>query len=271
VKELERADASRLFETGWRAPERFVAKGRDGRTDIHGILVRPADFDASKKYPVVESVYAGPQGAFVPKAFELEKDMHDLADRGFIVVMADGMGTSWRSRAFHDVAWKNLADAGFPDRIAWIKAAAAQHPEMDLSRVGIYGGSAGGQSAMRALLSHGDFYEAAVADSGCHDNRMDKIWWNEQWMGWPVDESYAKSSNVVDAHLLRGKLLLMVGELDHNVDPSSTMQVVDALVRADRDFELLVVPGGEHGVAHTPYGKRRLEDFFVRTLLGPQP
>jgi len=105
-----------------------------------------------------------------------------------------------------------------------------------------------------------------VADSGCHDNRMDKIWWNEQWMGWPVDESYAKSSNVADAHLLHGKLLLMVGELDHNVDPSSTMQVVDALIRADKDFELLVVPGGQHGVAHTPYGKRGLEDFFVRTL-----
>jgi dienelactone hydrolase len=266
VAELERADTSALVGTGWTAPERFVAKGRDGTTDIYGIVVRPWDFDPSKKYPVLEQVYAGPQDAFVPKAFELEEDMHHLADRGFVVVMADGMGTSWRSRAFHDVAYKNLADAGFPDRIAWIKAAAAKHPEMDLARVGIYGGSAGGQSAMRALLSHADFYKAAVADSGCHDNRMDKIWWNEQWMGWPVDESYAKSSNVADAHLLQGKLLLMVGELDHNVDPSSTMQVVDALVRADKDFELLVVPGGQHGIAHTPYGKRRLEDFFVRTL-----
>jgi dipeptidyl aminopeptidase/acylaminoacyl peptidase len=119
---------------------------------------------------------------------------------------------------------------------------------------------------MRALLSHSDFYKAAVADSGSHDNRMDKIWWNEQWMGWPVDESYGRSSNVADAHRLQGKLLLVVGELDHNVDPSSTMQVVDALIRADKDFELLVVPGGQHGVMHTPYGRRKLEDFFVRTL-----
>jgi len=139
---------------------------------------------------------------------------------------------------------------------------------MDLTRVGIYGGSAGGQSAMRALLSHGDFYKVAVADSGCHDNRMDKIWWNEQWMGWPVDDSYVKSSNVVDAHLLTGKLLLMMGELDHNVDPSSTMQVVDALIKADKDFELLVVPGGGHGVGESPYGRRRRADFFVRNLLG---
>jgi dipeptidyl aminopeptidase/acylaminoacyl peptidase len=268
VRELERADDHRLLETGWTVPERFVAKGRDGRTDIYGIIIRPSHFDPSRAYPVIEEIYAGPTAAYVPKQFGLEEEQHALADRGFILVQIDGMGTSFRSRAFHDVAWKNLADSGFPDRIAWMKAAAAQHPEMDLTRVGIYGGSAGGQSAMRALLSHGDFYKVAVADSGCHDNRMDKIWWNEQWMGWPVDDSYVKSSNVVDAHLLTGKLLLMMGELDHNVDPSSTMQVVDALIKADKDFELLVVPGGGHGVGESPYGRRRRADFFVRNLLG---
>ena len=270
VRELERADARRLLESGWTVPERFVAKGRDGQTDIYGILIRPSHFDPTKAYPVIEDIYAGPTAAYVPKAFGLEEDQHALADRGFIVVQIDGMGTSFRSRAFHDVAWKNLADSGFPDRIAWMKAAAAKHPEMDLTRVGIYGGSAGGQSALRALLSHGDFYKAAVADSGCHDNRMDKIWWNEQWMGWPVDDSYVKSSNVVDAKQLEGKLLLIVGELDHNVDPSSTMQVVNALVEANKDFELLVVPGGGHGVGDTPYGRRRRADFFVRNLLGPR-
>jgi dipeptidyl aminopeptidase/acylaminoacyl peptidase len=137
---------------------------------------------------------------------------------------------------------------------------------MDLSRVGIFGVSAGGQDALRAMLDHGDFYKAAVADSGCHDNRMDKIWWNEQWMGWPVDESYARSSNVVDAHKLHGKLLLMVGEMDKNVDPASTMQVVDALIKANKDFELLVMPNTGHGVTGTPYGMRRLIDFFTRTL-----
>jgi dipeptidyl aminopeptidase/acylaminoacyl peptidase len=271
VRELERADAHRLLEAGWTVPERFVAKGRDGQTDIYGIIIRPSHFDPTGRYPVLEDIYAGPTAAFVPKEFGLEEEQHALADRGFIVVQIDGMGTSFRSRAFHDVAWKNLADSGFPDRIAWMQAAAAKHPEMDLTRVGIYGGSAGGQSALRALLSHGDFYKVAVADSGCHDNRMDKIWWNEQWMGWPVDDSYIKSSNVADAHLLTGKLLLVVGELDHNVDPSSTMQVVNALIQADKDFELLVVPGGGHGAGESPYGRRRRADFFVRSLIDSKP
>ncbi|MBC8096389.1 MAG: prolyl oligopeptidase family serine peptidase, partial [Akkermansiaceae bacterium] len=141
-----------------------------------------------------------------------------------------------------------------------------KYPFMDLSRVGIYGTSAGGQNALRALLDHGDFYQAGVADSGCHDNRMDKIWWNEQWLGWPVDESYVRSSNVADAHKLTGKLLLMVGETDRNVDPASTMQVVNALIKADKHFELLTMPGMGHGVMRTPYGARRLEEFFVRVF-----
>jgi dipeptidyl aminopeptidase/acylaminoacyl peptidase len=181
------------------------------------------------------------------------------------------MGTSNRSRKFHDVCWKNLADAGFPDRILWIKAAAAKYPYMDLTRVGIYGTSAGGQSALGGMLTHGDFYKACVADCGCHDNRMDKIWWNEQWMGWPVGPEYAEDSNVTLAHNLQGRLLLMVGEADENVDPASTMQVVNALIKADKDFELLVMPGSGHGVARTPYGQRRLRDFFMRTLLGVEP
>lgn len=271
VCELERADAGGLLQTGWRAPERFVAKGRDGQTDIYGILIRPSNFDPARKYPVVEEIYAGPQGAFVPKAFGLQLRQHAIAELGFIVVQIDGMGTSYRSKAFHAVCWKNLADAGFPDRIAWINAAAAKSPQMDLSRVGIYGGSAGGQDSTRALLDHGDFYKVAVSDCGCHDNRMDKIWWNEQWMGWPVDESYVRSSNVADAHKLQGKLLLIVAELDHNVDPASTMQVVNALVKADKDFELLVIPGAGHGCAETPYGSRRRMDFLVRHLLGVEP
>jgi dipeptidyl-peptidase-4 len=180
----------------------------------------------------------------------------------------DGMGTSGRSKKFHDVCWKNIRDAGFEDRILWIKAAAAKYPSMDISRVGIYGTSAGGQNALRAMLDHGDFYKVCVSDSGCHDNRMDKIWWNEQWMGWPVDESYERSSNVTDAYRLQGRLLLMVGEMDRNVDPSSTMQVVNALIKADKDFDLLYMPGAGHGVARTPYGSRRLDEFFVRNFTG---
>ncbi len=271
VCELERADWTALLQNGWRVPERFVAKGRDGTTDIYGVIFRPTNFDPAMKYPVIEDIYAGPQDSFTPKAFRPFYGQQELAELGFVVVQMDGMGTSNRSKKFHDVCWKNLADAGFPDRIPWIKAAAAAHPELDLTRVGIYGGSAGGQNALRALLDHGDFYKVCVADCGCHDNRMDKIWWNELWMGWPVDESYVRSSNVADAHKLQGKLLLIVGELDHNVDPSSTMQVVNALEKADKDFEMLVITGSDHGAAETPYGKRRRADFFVRNLLGVEP
>ena len=273
VGELERADWQALLTTGWRAPERFVAKGRDGTTDIYGVLYRPTNFDPTRKYPVIEYIYAGPHGAFVPKAFGTLPGgwVREMAELGFIVVQCDGMGTNHRSKAFHDLCWRNLGDSGFPDRIAWLQAAAAKHPELDLSRVGIYGGSAGGQSSTRALLAHGDFYHVAVSDCGCHDNRMDKIWWNEQWMGWPVGPHYAEQSNVTQAKNLVGKLLLIVGELDRNVDPASTLQVVHALEKADKDFDLLFMTGAGHGAAESPYGRRRRADFFVRHLLGKTP
>jgi len=268
---LEKADWDPLLATGWRAPERFVAKGRDGITDIYGVIIRPTNFDATKKYPVIENIYAGPHGAFVPQEFRSYFGMQEIAELGFILVQMDGMGTNYRSKKFHDVCWQNLGDSGFPDRILWIKAAAAKYPYMDLARVGIYGGSAGGQSSTRALLAHGDFYKVAVSDCGCHDNRMDKIWWNEQWMGWPIGPHYAEQSNVTQAHNLQGKLMLVVGELDRNVDPASTMQVANALQKADKDFDLLVITGAGHGSAETPYGRRRRQDYFVRNLLGVEP
>jgi dienelactone hydrolase len=271
VCELERADARALLATGWSVPERFAAKGRDGQTDIFGVIIKPSNFDPARKYPVLEEVYAGPHGAFAPKTFGLLERQHALAELGFIVVQADGMGTNHRGKVFHDVAWKNLKDAGFPDRIAWIRAAAATRPWMDLDHVGIWGGSAGGQNAMRALIDHNDFYKAAFADCGCHDNRMDKIWWNEQWLGWPIDDSYIRNSNVVDAGKVQGALMLCVGEIDHNVDPASTMQVVNALEKANKDFDLLVMTGTGHGAAETPYGSRRRMDFFVRHLMGVEP
>ena len=249
-------------------PKTFVAKARDGTTDIYGVIWFPKNINPKKKYPVIEDIYAGPQDSFTPKNFHTTYQQQRLADDGFIVAQMDGMGTANRSKAFHDCCYKNLRDAGFPDRILWLRAAAKKFPAMDLSRAGIYGTSAGGQDALRGLLDHGDFYSAGVADSGCYDNRMDKIWWNEQWMGWPVDDSYARSSCVTDARKLRGKLLLMAGELDKNVDPASTMQVVNALVKADKNFEMFIMPGQGHGVLSTEYGKRRLEDFFERTLGG---
>ena len=271
-EKLESADARALVAGGWKPPEPFVASGRDKVTPIYGVIFRPRIFDAQKKYPVIESIYAGPQDSFVPKTFRTSYQEQRLADLGFIVVKIDGMGTSNRSKKFHDVCWKNLGDAGFPDRILWIQAAAAKNPAFDLERVGLYGTSAGGQNALRGLLAHGDFYKAGVADSGCHDNRMDKIWWNEQWMGWPVGPHYDEQSNVTQASRLSGKLLLMVGEMDRNVDPASTMQVVNALIKAGKDFELLAMPGQGHGVAGTPYGQRRLQSFFVKNFLeSPRP
>ena len=270
VMELERADASALLATGWKPPEVFVAKARDGRSDIWGIVIRPTTFDPRRKYPVVENIYAGPHGSFVPKTFSAQAGMQAIAELGFVVVQIDGMGTSNRSKAFHDVAWKNLADAGFTDRILWQKALAAKYPSIDLSRVGIYGTSAGGQSAMGALLFHPEFYKVAVASAGAHDNRMDKIWWNEQWMGWPVGPEYAASSNVDNAYRLQGKLMLLVGEMDRNVDPSSTMQVVNALIKAGKSFDLLVIPGADH-TSGGDYGDRRRWDFLVHHLLGMEP
>jgi dipeptidyl aminopeptidase/acylaminoacyl peptidase len=271
VCELERAEWSRLLATGWTVPERFVAPGRDGKTPIYGIVIKPSNFNPDTRYPVIEEIYAGPQGAFVPKEFGRLTRQHALAELGFVVVQIDGMGTSQRSKAFHDVCWKNLGDSGFPDRILWMREAARSRPWMDLSRVGVYGGSAGGQSSTRALLAHGDFYKVAVSDCGCHDNRMDKIWWNEQWMGWPLGDHYAEQSNVTQAKNLTGKLLLIVGEVDTNVDPASTLQVAAALVRADKDFELLIMPSANHGAAESPYGTRRRQDFFVRHLHGREP
>ncbi len=266
VCELEAADVTRLTASGWKAPEVFSAKGRDGKTDIWGVIYRPENFDPAKKYPIIEDIYAGPQGAFVPKTFSPAQRYRALNELGFIVVKIDGMGTSNRSKAFHDVCWHNLKDGGFEDRILWIKAAAAKYPEMDVDRVGIYGVSAGGQNAGAAVLFHPEFYKVAVAGCGCHDNRMDKASWNEQWMGYPVGPHYSESSNIDNAHRLGGKLLLIVGEMDDNVPPESTLRYADALIRADKDFELLVVPNAGHGIGGA-YGERRMREFFVRHLL----
>jgi dipeptidyl aminopeptidase/acylaminoacyl peptidase len=270
VMELETADASALVALGWRMPEPFMAKGRDGTTDIWGVIIRPTNFDPGRRYPVIENIYAGPQGSFVPKTFSTQAGMMSLAELGFIVVQIDGMGTSNRSKAFHDVAWQTLGDAGFPDRILWHKAVAAKYPYYDLSRVGIYGTSAGGQSSAGALLFHPEFYHVAYSNSGCHDNRMDKIWWNEQWMGWPIGPHYAAASNVDNAHRLKGRLMLLVPEMDTNVDPSSTMQVANALIKANKTFELVVVPGANHG-AGGPFSIRKRNDWFVTHLLGLEP
>jgi dipeptidyl aminopeptidase/acylaminoacyl peptidase len=272
LAELGRGDHSALLAAGWQPPEVFTAKGRDGETDIWGMIIRPSNFDPSKTYPVVEYIYAGPHSSHVPKSFTVlpSRTIRETAEIGFIVVQIDGMGTSNRSKAFHDVAWKNLGDAGFPDRILWHRAVAARYAYYDTTRVGIYGHSAGGQNALGALLFHPEFYHVASAANGCHDNRMDKIWWNELWMSWPLGPHYAASSNVEHAHRLQGRLQLVVSELDTNVDPASTYQVVDALIAADKDFDLLVLTGQNHQPGGA-YGDRKRWDFLVRHLHGVEP
>ena len=271
LRTLETADITALEAEGWKTPEVFVAKGRDGKTDMWGLIRRPSNFDPNKKYPVIEYIYSGPGDQYVPKSFTPWLwNMDNLAELGFIVVQLDAMTTSFRTREFEEVCYKNLKDGGFPDRIAWIKTAAEKYPYMDIDRVGIYGCSAGGQNALAAVLWHGDFYKAAYAACGCHDNRMDKIWWNEQWMSYPVDSSYVACSNVENAYRLERPLMLVVGELDDNVDPASTMQVVNALQKANKDFELVVISGAHHTMGES-YGDHKRYDFFVRHLMGVEP
>ncbi len=271
LMQLEKADITKLLEKGWNFPEVFAAKGRDGKTDIWGIIYKPTDFDSTKTYPVIEYIYAGPHSSHVMKSFlSYYRSFTGLAELGFIIVQIDGMGTSNRSKAFHDICWKNIKDAGFPDRILWIKAAGEKYPYLDTTRVGIFGTSAGGQNALAALLFHPEFYKVSVSSCGCHDNRMDKIWWNEQWMGYPIGPHYAENSNVVNAYKLQGKLLLIVGEMDDNVDPASTMQVVDTLIKSNKEFELVVLPGMRHTIGGK-YGERKRRDFFVKYLLGFNP
>lgn len=268
---IAQADLTNLKAAGWSAPEVFTAVGRDGKTPLWGIIQRPTNFDPQKTYPVIEYIYSGPGDAYTPKSFiSYNHNTTALAELGFIVIQLDGMGTSYRGKKFEDVCYKNLKDAGFPDRKLWIRAACEQHPYMDSTRVGIFGASAGGQEAMAAVLFHPDLYKAAYASCGCHDNRMDKIWWNEQWMSYPIDSSYIECSNVENAWRLTRPLMLVVGELDDNVDPASTMQVADALIKANKDFELVVLPGTSHTMGGT-YGEHKRFDFFVKNIMGITP
>jgi dipeptidyl aminopeptidase/acylaminoacyl peptidase len=251
-------------------PEPFVAKGRDGRTDIYGVIIRPSKIDPNRKYPVIEDIYAGPQSSFAPKTFSANRGNQALAELGFVVVHIDGMGTGNRSKAFQDVCYKNLGDSGFPDRIAWMKAAAARYPYMDLTRVGIHGMSAGGYNAAHALLAHPEFYKVGVAMSANHDHRTDKVWWNELWMGYPVGEHYAEQSNMTMAGNLVGKLLIMAGDLDDNVNPSAaTLQFANALIKANKDFDMLIIPGMKHAII--PYETCKMWNYYVRNLLGIDP
>lgn len=270
VTRLENANIEELLEDGYRLPVPFVAKGRDDSTNIYGVIHFPREFDSTLSYPIIEEIYAGPHGAHVPKEFiPWKEDKNGLCSNNFVVVQIDGMGTSYRSKAFHNVAWKNLKDAGFQDRIRWIKSAAVKYTWMDTSRVGIYGSSAGGQNAVRAVLDYADFYKAAAAYAGCHDNRLDKIGWNELWMGWPVDSTYSSSSNIDDAYKLGSPLQLVVGEKDRNVDPLSTYKLADAFNKFGKEFEYIRVPDAGHDVGYKAKAYFARIRFFEQHLNPP--
>jgi dipeptidyl-peptidase 4 len=272
IRVLEKADDSALLKLGWKYPIPFKGKALDGVTDLYGLIWRPSNFDPSKKYPIIEQVYTGPQGFFVPKTFGSALRLQSMAELGFVVVMVDGRGTTGRSRAFHEFSYHNLGGA-FADHVAMIKQMAARYPYMDLTRVGIYGTSAGGYGSTHAILMYPDFYKVCVSISGDHDARLDKAWWNELYQGYPVGNDYAEQSNEALASRLQGHLLLEHGDIDDNVNPVETMRLVDALMSANKNFDMLLVPNMSHGETgpHAMYVVRRRWDYFVRYLLGVTP
>lgn len=272
VRVLGKSDASELIKTGWKFPEPFRGKAADGTTDLCGLIWRPSNFDPTKKYPIVEFVYTGPQSFFVPKTFGGAFWLQSMAELGFVVVMVDGRGTTGHSRAFHQFSYRNLGGA-FEDHVAMIKQMAARYSYMDAARVGIYGTSAGGYGAAHAMLAFPEFYKVGVSTSGDHDARLDKAWWNELYQGYPLQDDYAAQSNVTMAGRLQGHLLLEHGDIDDNVHPVETMRFVDALMKANKDFDMLFVPNMYHGESgeHSPYLVRRRWDYFVQNLLGVTP
>ena len=272
VRVLEQTDVGELQKAGWKSPEPFRGKAKDGTTDLYGLIWKPSNFDPAKKYPIVEMVYTGPQGFFVPKTFgaALRNPEQQIAELGFIGVMVDGRGTTGRSRAFHEFSYHNLGGA-FEDHVEMIKQMAAKFPYMDVDRVGIYGTSAGGYGAAHATLAFPDFYKVCVSISGDHDARLDKAWWNELYQGYPVGPDYAEQSNVTMADRLKGHLLIEHGDIDDNVHVVETMRFADALIKANKNFDMLIVPNMYHGEGGNPYLIRRRWDYFVLHLLGVTP
>lgn len=290
VMELEEADLSALLASGWVAPEPFTVKARDQQTDLYGLLYRPSDFDPEQSYPVLNYLYPGPQsGSVGTRSFlSARRDKQALAELGFIVVEVDAMGTPGRSKSFHDIYYGNMGDNGLPDQITAIRQLAAERPWMDLDRVGIWGHSGGGFASTAGLLRYPDFYKVAVSSAGNHDNRNYEDDWGEKWQGLletypetnPTDDSsddpepttnYDNQANQLLAENLQGKLLLAHGLMDDNVHPSNTLLMVQALIEAEKDFDLLVFPDERHGFGNSRYFMKRRWDYFVRHLIGAEP
>lgn len=277
VQTLERADVSRLVATGWRPPTPIRVKARDGRTDLYGLMFTPSSLDSTRRYPVVNYVYPTPTGSVRSRSFEpARSDHHALAELGFVVVAIDGMGTAGRSREFLDLSYGDLADNTIPDQVSGLRDLARQYPFLDLDRVGIWGHSGGGFAAATAMFRHPDFYKVGISESGNHDNRNYEDDWGERYQGLLVrangTDNYADEANQMHAANLRGKLFLIHGEMDDNVPVQNTRLVVDALVKAGKDFDLLMLPHARHGYdADGPYVMRRRWDYFVRHLQGAEP
>lgn len=277
VLALEEADISKLVAAGWRPPIPFTVKAHDGVTDLYGLMFRPTSFDASKKYPIVDNIYPGPQtGSVGSRSFAASRgDTQALAELGFIVVQIDGMGTPWRSKQFHDAYYGDMGDNTLPDQVTGIKQLAQRHPWIDIDRVGIYGGSGGGFATADAMFRYPDFFKVGVSTSGNHDNRGYEDDWGEKWQGLLARKAdgtsnYDDQANQNYAKNLKGKLLLAHGTMDDNVPPYNTLLVVDALIKANKDFDLVLFPNRGHGLSE-PYMIRRRWDYFVKNLLGAVP
>jgi dienelactone hydrolase len=275
---LERADISKLEATGWKPPTPFTVKARDGRTDLYGLMYRPTTFDPARKYPIVNSIYPGPQsGSVGSRSFAASRgDTQALAELGFIVVQIDGMGTPGRSKTFHDAYYADMGDNTLPDQVTGMKQLATRHPWIDIDRAGIYGHSGGGYAAAGAMFRHPDFFKVGVSQAGNHDNRNYEDDWGEKWQGLLTRKpdgttNYDDQANQTHAKNLTGKLLLAHGTLDTNVPPYNTLVVVDELIRHNKDFDVMVLPNRNHGFASEPWVVRRTWDYFVRHLRGEEP
>jgi dipeptidyl aminopeptidase/acylaminoacyl peptidase len=278
LQTLERADISRLLATGWRPPTPIRMKGRDGTTDIYGLMYTPSNLDSTRTYPIVNHIYPGPQsGSVGSRSFSPARgDSHALAELGFIVVQIDGMGTPGRSKAFADAYYGRMGDNTLPDQIAGMRELARRHRFIDIDRVGIWGHSGGGFATAAAMFRHPDFFDVGVSQSGNHDNRNYEDDWGERYHAMLVKngetDNYAQEANQTHAANLRGRLLLAHGGMDDNVPPYNTLLVADALIKAGKDFDLLIFPNARHGYgADNNYMMRRRWDYFVRHLMGAEP
>jgi len=274
VKQLTKANIDGLLAMQFHMPEAFTAIGRDGATTIYGALWKPSNFDSTKKYPVIDQTYTGPHTYMYPKNFvsAIARSNQALAELGFIVITVDGLGTANRSKAFHNVSYKNMG-RNLLDHVIAIRELGKRFSWIDTSRVGIFGHSAGGYDAGHAVLEYPDFYKVAVASSGDHDFRMEKDWWPEMYMGWPVDSTYNQVSNITMAGNLKGKLLIVHGGIDENVNPSATFKLAEALVKANKEFDMLIMPSQHHGYApkYNDYFTKKKWNYFVEHLLGAKP